>query len=883
LKTKRISMDYQKTTFKSTNFFLQVTPDQGINEASFMIRVKEPTLLDFEVVNVLNFTIVAREVVENKPKESRASVHVHIRDVNDNSPEFSTDSYEVYVSENVAPGGTLAWIRAEDKDSGILGSAGIRYTGLSGPLAAFLELDKKSGIVSLSPNAVFSPFDREKSDFHYLTVEARDDLGRGNRNTVELLVHLTDVNDNPPRFDRDEYNIHLKENSVGFNQPFIVSAHDDDENGTENSVVRYRIVRGDTGGNFSIDVVTGEITPNGVINYENMMGDGDGNRVFNLTVRAFDLGTPPLFSDAYVKVFVQDVNDFDPVFQESYYRVSLAEDSKSGAEVVAVRALDRDGSSPFNEVVYRITSGAKDKFVIEADTGKVLVSRGASLDPDFSVPRTTSYFMEITAFDGGIGDERRLGKTHVNITIDDVNNKVPVFNDDSLLPLTILENVDPGYFVRRVVANDPDLTSQLRFYIDANKSESRNENGILLPNLNITELFAIDQDSGDITVSGDLDREVVQDIKLTIIVEDVKADIIASQFRPQISRSSLFITILDINDNNPMFKKNIYSSVLNENVPKDSEILTISAEDIDKNRTVVYNLEGSLKILKILDIEPMSGKVIIREKLDYEKVKWLNFTVRAMDSGVPSRSNYADVNIAILDENDHSPTFIQASINITVREDTPPDTIVAKLHAIDKDSGEFGKVTYFLDRNSAIGRFKIHPDTGELSIGSEPIDRENQDKFNLIIQAYDNYHFGFPTGESRNSFAQVSVLISDVNDESPIFEVEAPTLHGCAIITEFHDQNEPILTARAQDADDPRTPNGVVAFTIKAGNEQKLFMIEPNGRVYPSKALKGFYGNYTITVEASDQGHPANTATKKFPICIQVLIRLSFQPATQTI
>ena len=106
--------------------FLQVTPSQGINEASFMIRVKEPSLLDYETMSVLNFSIIAREITEDRPKESRASIQVYIRDVNDNPPEFQTDSYEVFVAENVAPGATLAWIRAEDKDSGILGTSGIR-------------------------------------------------------------------------------------------------------------------------------------------------------------------------------------------------------------------------------------------------------------------------------------------------------------------------------------------------------------------------------------------------------------------------------------------------------------------------------------------------------------------------------------------------------------------------------------------------------------------------------------------------------------------------------------------------------------------------------------------------------------------------------------
>ena len=72
--------------------------------------------------------------------------------------------------------------------------------------------------------------------------------------------------------------------------------------------------------------------------------------------------------------------------------------------------------------------------------------------------------------------------------------------------------------------------------------------------------------------------------------------------------------------------------------------------------------------------------------------------------------------------------------------------------------------------------------------GSEPMDRETQDKFVLIIEAYDNYHFGFTTGDSRHSFAQVVISVTDVNDQVPVFEVEEQnnSPHNCAIINEFH-------------------------------------------------------------------------------------------------
>ena len=58
--------------------------------------------------------------------------------------------------------------------------------------------------------------------------------------------------------------------------------------------------------------------------------------------------------------------------------------------------------------------------------------------------------------------------------------------------------------------------------------------------------------------------------------------------------------------------------------------------------------------------------------------------------------------------------------------------------------------------------------TGEIHVSS-PLDREEQSSYNLLVQAYDNYQYGFTTGDSRNSFIQLTVHVSDVNDETPQF------------------------------------------------------------------------------------------------------------------
>ena len=230
------------------------------------------------------------------------------------------------------------------------------------------------------------------------------------------------------------------------------------------------------------------------------------------------------------------------------------------------------------------------------------------------------------------------------------------------------------------------------------------------------------------------------------------------------------------------------------------------------------------------------------------------------------------MSIRILDENDNSPVFRDEILgrNLTVSEDTKPGTVISRILAQDADDSEYGKVTYFLDRRSALGKFTIHPDSGELSV-SEALNREEENVYNLIVQAYDNYQFGFTTGESRNAFAQITVRVTDVNDEAPVFREVAK---DCALITEFHEVSEPILTVRAKDNDDPETENGHLSFSIRAGNDLGLFRIEEAGRtssrLFPNRQLKGFYGNYTLTVAARDRGFPPNSATAEYGICVQV-------------
>lgn len=111
----------------------EVTPPKVINEASFLIRVKNSSLLDYERVKSMNFTLVAREMVEPF-KKTEVPIMVHIIDRNDNYPEFTRNVYEVTVPENCPIGTTVVWVQALDADSGKYGTQGVRYTHLAGSI-----------------------------------------------------------------------------------------------------------------------------------------------------------------------------------------------------------------------------------------------------------------------------------------------------------------------------------------------------------------------------------------------------------------------------------------------------------------------------------------------------------------------------------------------------------------------------------------------------------------------------------------------------------------------------------------------------------------------------------------------------------------------------
>uniref|UniRef100_A0A182ISV2 Cadherin domain-containing protein n=1 Tax=Anopheles atroparvus TaxID=41427 RepID=A0A182ISV2_ANOAO len=842
----------------------EVIPRKAINEATFGIRVRRSALLDYERLRQVNLTLVASEV-EMSGRSSTAQLRVLVRDQNDNFPEFDRTVYEVDVPEDVTTGTVLVRVQATDIDSGAFGTEGIRYTNLTGAIAASLKLDQHTGIITVAAPRDDPPtFDRETVPVHYLSVEARDNEGRGNRNTVQLVLNLLDVNDHPPVFVQKQYEVRLRENAFEFESPIAVEARDLDQEGTPNSAVEYRLLGSAHSEHFQVDRRSGRLSVREAVDFERLEGGQSDTRSIALTVEARDGGEPQLSAQVTVTVFVRDVNDHAPVFLEAQYALTVPEDTPSSLPILRVVAMDSDGSFPNNLVSYRIQQGADGRFVIGAETGEISVASGASLDPNLlspDAPTTGSgYVLEVIATDGGNGDQQLQGSCLVNVTVTDVNNKPPYFVGPTAV--AVRENTPVGTEVYRLLAADPDESAMLRFYIDRSQSEGKTEEGVLvkLDDYDFVAAFVLNETNGLLKIAKLLDREKISDIKLACVVEDV-----AAERGDQMATAVLRVTVLDENDNNPKFRKPFYKHSIAENSQYGVPVCTVVAEDADLNKTIRYSLEGQPAVLELLHVDEQTGELVVRNRIDHEEFGWLNFSVRAVDSGEPPRASFVEVFVQVLDENDNNPYFVDAVSDFYVAENASVGTEIAIVRAKDLDSGDFGRITYILDRISSKEKFSIDPEKGVLRVAG-PLDREETDEYMMAVEAWDNYPYGYLNGESRNAFKHILVHVTDINDNVPVLQKP----QGCSMITEYHNINEPIVKLRATDADDPVDGNGQISFDIN--DASGIFYIQQSAahtaEVYARGPLKNLYGNYTLEVLVSDLGAVPNTVRDTVEICV---------------
>ncbi|CAH1247057.1 CDH23 [Branchiostoma lanceolatum] len=758
------------------------------------ITVSRP--VDHEQHQWVNFTVQAAD--EGKPvRTADIPVSIEIVDINDNNPIFSLKKYQASVLENQPAGTEVLRVTATDRDSGSYGRVQYHLSGAGGRFT----IHPDQGNITLT-----EPLDREEQTDYLLSVTATDNThglpSNSRENSVQVAVTVLDENDNTPESSTSKFDFRVPENQPAVEYVGTILAGDRDEG--DNGRLQFSIIKQEPNHVvlFEVENSTGVISSARLLDRETMGYNG----IVELTIQISDLGTPPKMTRTKAVIKILDSNDNSPYFQQSSYSLAVAEDEYGGTSILGLVALDNDEG---NVLTYSITDGNEDRdFAIGASTGHVIVAK--SLDHETK----PAYTLTVTAYD----QDRRNGSTTLLVEILDVNDNPPVFSQD-VYRVKVTEDVLPGAVVGQVEAKDADSLPQNKkvlYHIISG---------------NVDDTFRIDTDSGEVFTQAAVDRESLSLYQLTIQATNPSGDSQNINGTSQVI-TKMFITIADVNDIAPMFDEREYARPILENEPVGTSILYVHAEDGDlgNNSRLSYSIaEGNIDNAFRIDEE--SGLVMVSTILS-EKARMINeyrLEVVATDHGTPPLEGRTLVLLTVVDVNDKKPRFIRPKRNMTVSipENSPSGHFVYQAFAVDEDTGINGIVSYdfFIPNGRERGgdweKFAIDPFTGNITT-VEPLDREHQAEYTLIIVARDQ---GLP--EPFEATRPFRVEVEDVNDNEPEFPRDVSGLvymQTLAVPEHAEVGTEVGKVTEAIDKDEGE--NAIVFYYITGGNEGKFFLLD---------------------------------------------------------
>lgn len=667
--------------------------------------------LDFEKKSRYEFDVTV------SPGETEAQVIVDVTDENDNSPSFTSPSYQATVQENVPIGTSILRVSAIDVDRD---NNGFVTYAIANTTPQPFVIDPLTGVISTSEELDYELMKR----WYHLRIWASDSGSPFSRvSECAVTITMINVNDNIPLFETVACNVSIPQDlKIGMSIVDIFAVDYD-----ELEQIHYRIQSGNEDKLFSIDSISGTIglaqpIPNEMLltthhSFTLQITASDGKystQSTTVTVHITDKGKEvmrhcqetgvsrqlteklietikPVLSAQEEETFsdVHIINHHSPKFDLAIpSSIDVREDFALNVSIVHFTATDND--SGFNgRLVYAISSGNEDGcFTIDMNTGDLKLI--CALDRE----RKPFFILNITVYDLGTPQISAWKLLAVNVL--DVNDNPPLFSQPRYV-LSIPENTEIDKIIFKVNATDSD----------------QDDNGVVKYSLlTFTNLFKVDEISGDVSVKGNLDRETFPRYDLKIEARDeAKED-------PQlISVADLVVVLEDINDNPPVFVPKVYRIKVPEDAPPGTVLLWVESYDLDlgSGGTVSYNLKNSEGDTFFLDTS--TGLLTLEKELDFERKQLYNLTVRAVDHGKPrslSSSCFIEVEVLDVNENLNKPVFSSFVHNATVMEDAKIGISVLTVTAVDKDLGKDGVVRYHIHDGTGLGVFIIDEETGTL-------------------------------------------------------------------------------------------------------------------------------------------------------------------------
>lgn len=447
---------------------------------------------------------------------------------------------------------------------------------------------------------------------------------------VPVTIVIGDVNDNKPIFTRYPFNANIPPYVPAGQTVIKVTAKDADQG--MNSEIVYSLPNDEVHNRFRINPNTGILTTTQSLASEN------GKAIY-LNVVATDKGNPPQTSTGLVEIIVGDISESSPQlrFQNSTYDVMISENTDQFRDVLQVSAIRTDGRK--QKILYSIGMGNEENiFVINSETGIIQVRDPKFLD--YELHNKIRLVVEAKTETNNV----RHGYCDVIINLVDQNDNAPKFTQQQYTA-SVWEGKSKGTFVLQVVAfdADQDRNSRVLYHI----VDGNHDNAFL-----IEPVF-----SGILKTNIVLDREIRDKYRLTVIATDEGV--------PQMTGTArISINVVDVNDNQPTFPPHSVITV-SENTKVGSVLTTVTANDVDTNPTLTYDIakESGNEVLKYFAIDRYSGKVILKQQLDFENRQEYMLLITASDTAHVTQTT---LTVKVADVNDNYPVFSSTAYHATL-------------------------------------------------------------------------------------------------------------------------------------------------------------------------------------------------------------------------
>ncbi|NXA68801.1 PCDGM protein, partial [Mohoua ochrocephala] len=540
-----------------------------------------------------------------------------------------------------------------------------------------------------------------------------------------------------------------------------------------------------------------------------------------------------------IEVEILDINDNPPEFPSDEVSLRIYELASLGARFPIQPAQDPDvGTNTLQ--TYHLSANDNFNLNVKArtDGGKFpeLVLERA-LDRELRA----FHYLVLTAEDGG--SPPQSSKIRITIQVLDANDNHPVFDRPSY-GARLVENSPLGTLVVKLNATDVDEgpNGDIRYALSSHNSAA------------LRQIFAIDEQTGEIRVQGNLDFE-----EATVYEIEVEAKDMGSPMMEE--HCSVVVEITDVNDNAPEIVLTSVSSPVQEDAAPGTVIALIGVKDSDSGD----NGQVRLQIAKELPFKLVSSfkehfSLVTSGPLDREKASGYNITVRAVDSGSPQRATQKTFYLRIADVNDNAPNFSSPFDTAHIQENSLPGTSVFSVSASDPDEGSNAKLSYSILDNGMQDvpistYFRIDQDNGTIYT-VRALDYEQDKVFQVPVEVKDA---GSP---ALSSTAVVHVFVLDENDNAP--SIVYPSVpKGSAFHQAIPALAEPgylVTKIVAVDADSGH--NAWLSYQLQESAEALPFQVERrSGEIRVAQALRESEDSHRLVVEVRDNGTPSLSAS----------------------